>query len=77
MEDKEKDKIVEKNDENVSKTTKKIKRTNTRKRIKAIQIEDDDIVTRYYDFNLLEVVIIIMKDYLKEKKNMILILMIK
>ena len=39
MEDKEKDKMVEKNDENVSKTTKKIKRTNTRKRIKAIQIE--------------------------------------
>lgn len=60
MEDKEKDKIVEKNDENVSKTTKKIKRTNTRKRIKAIQIEDDDIVTRNYDFNLLEVVIIIL-----------------
>ena len=60
MEDKEKHKIVEKNDENVSKTTKKIKRTNTRKRIKAIQIEDDDIVTRNYDFNLLEVVIIIL-----------------
>ena len=60
MEDKEKDKMVEKNDENVSKTTKKIKRTNTRKRIKAIQIEDDDIVTRNYDFNLLEVVIIIL-----------------
>lgn len=60
MEDKEKDKIVEQNDENVSKTTKKIKRTNIRKRIKAIQIEDDDIVTRNYDFNLLEVVIIIL-----------------
>ena len=59
MKNEDEDIVVKKEENNPSKLTKTIKRKSTKKRIKPVVLEDD-IVTRNYDFNLLEVVIIIL-----------------
>ena len=65
MKKNDKDELAEKEAQNELETVKKKPRANVTKRIKkttkkALKKLDDDIITRNYDFNLLEVVIIIL-----------------